>query len=401
MSNTLQQDVAPLFGIAERDRHRARLDAHALDRRRTRGTAPRPRPTSLVRRGVKRPALPPMIGSGREAELGRIAAGLDDDELLERVAERAFVRRARPMRRSRACVAAARAGRVGCVVGLDLDLEAAEPPAVARAGCRVRAPRRSSPRPARRAPTSPASSSTVHGPSEKKRRSWARARSTSVIGIRPNDVRETRSTAVWVSPARAMRRRAASRSWATGESYARSDLNRVTVPPFAQHEIVALQRGVVPDPEADQRALVARARGQLLDAAQPVGDAGPGQVLGGGDALAEQAADVVRRAADRVRRPRAGNVSPSRARSVVVVGDRVDVLPARVAVAPVGHARSRTSTPSSRAPERPSRAPRARARPRATTRRGRGRRGRRARPRAGGRGCRSRPRRARRCSRCR
>src|SRR5207344_1178924 len=141
-------------------------------------------------------------------------------------------------------------------------------------------------------PESPASSSTVHGPSEKKRRSWARARSTSVIGMRPNDGRDTRSTATWVSPARAMRRRAASRSWATQESYARSDLNRVTVLPGAEHQIVPFQRRVIPDAEADQRAFVPGGRGQLLDALQTVGDPGAGQVLGGGDALAEQPTDV-------------------------------------------------------------------------------------------------------------
>ena len=100
-----------------------------------------------------------------------------------------------------------------------------------------------------------------------------------------------------------------------------------------------------------------------------------------GDAFAEQAAHVVRGAADRAAR-RVRRALAQRGAHLVVVGDRVDVLPARVAVAPVG---TRVAEHQRRVREHrhvPAERRRARARPHATRRRDRSRRARRGSPRA-------------------
>ena len=117
------------------------------------------------------------------------------------------------------------------------------------------------------------------------------------------------------------------------KSYARSDLDRVTVAPRPKHEVMALQGRVVPYAEAHERPGMAAARRKLLHAAQAVGDTGTRQMLGCGDALAEQPTDVIRGTADRAR-GRVGESFAQRSARRIVVGDGVDVLPAAVAVAP-------------------------------------------------------------------
>src|SRR5690349_8330307 len=117
--------------------------------------------------------------------------------------------------------------------------------------------------------------------------------------MRPNDVRAIRSVAGRVRPRLAIVARAASRSRGTRASYAPSHLNRVTVAPRSEHEVVTLQRGVIEHAETHQRSLVPARRGQLFDAPQTVRNTCARQMFAGSNCLAEQATHVERRAADR------------------------------------------------------------------------------------------------------
>src|SRR6202022_2873351 len=76
------------------------------------------------------------------------------------------------------------------------------------------------------------------------------------------------------------------------------DLHRPAVAPLAQHQVVALEGGMVVVAEAHRGAFDATRRGELLDPFEAFLDAGAGQVMGAGDALAEQPSHVVGAAAD-------------------------------------------------------------------------------------------------------
>ena len=113
------------------------------------------------------------------------------------------------------------------------------------------------------------------------------------------------------------------------------DLHTLALAPCPQDEEVSLQRGVVPVPEPHEGAVMTAGGRHLLHATKAVGQPGAGQVFGARHRLAKQAADVVRGAAHRTTDVALGPCL-QRGPHAVVVGHRVDVLPARVTVAPLG-----------------------------------------------------------------
>ena len=156
------------------------------------------------------------------------------------------------------------------------------------------------------------------------------------------------------------------------------DLDAAAVPPLAQHEVVALERGVVPrrrSPSACRRSR--SSPGSCFTRRSPSAIPARVRCSAAGDRLAEQAADVVRRAADRSAR---GTRGPLAQRGAHAGCRRRSCrgTPSPRSRRASRDARSRTSAPSWRAPVRPSPSARARERrPRATRHRARGRRARR------------------------
>ena len=312
--------------------HLRRVERHAPNAAATRGSAPA---LSRVNVGVGARARPDA-----EAQLGRRAARA----------------RARPRPRTcrRACAGCSWAAGTGprrrrpasgsttAGVVADVGAERAAPPAEAERQLGIQLLLVPAARPARPRPASAASSSAVHGPAGEEAAelgSW-RARRVRPAGRRARSA-TTRSAA-------------AGRQRALGELRARRcavgrharivrvgrgsalDLHAAAVAPLAQHEVVALERRVLPGAEPHQRALVAARR----RAAASRG-AARRRCLHGSGAPTARSPSPSRRPMSYAAQPigppaGARRQLAQRGAAHVVVGDRVDVLPARVAVAPVG-----------------------------------------------------------------
>src|SRR5205085_12367286 len=121
---------------------------------------------------------------------------------------------------------------------------------------------------------------------------------------------------------------------ANAQERAGSELDGLAVAPLAEHEVLALEGGVVPRAEAHGRALEPAGGRQSLHLLEAILHTGAREVHGPGQAFGDETADVIGGHADgsggRARRARLEGPAPS-----VAVRHGVDVGPAFPAGPPV------------------------------------------------------------------